>query len=260
EESFSKAVKNFWILIDKERSKHEIENIQKKSVNEKEERAYCSESSHIIPPSQQSESFDNNFTTPPPHGYTTSSPHGYTTPLPHGYTTPLPHGYSTPLPKHPMLVDRINNPFIEEDDILLIIDDVDSLCFIEGNPADDYKIGETNISHLFRKYQNNSLNIAKTDGLYVESNIHQRIIPTQQTALDLECEAKFRDAIKRTIKESNGHATDWLMAEISMNNALKDNMHIIEWPNAGLEESKTRKSEGRSKQPDFVVSVIHQLQ
>ncbi|UZO10449.1 uncharacterized protein OCT59_002031 [Rhizophagus irregularis] len=37
------------------------------------------------------------------------------------------------------------------------------------------------------------------------------------------------------------------------------NKYIVEWPNTGLDESKARKS-GRSKQPDFVVSVIHQLQ
>lgn len=57
--------------------------------------------------------------------------------------------------------------------------------------------------------------------------IHQRIIPTQQTALDAECEAKFRDAIKRVTKESFSHATDWLMAELSNNKHLKDNMGFI---------------------------------
>ncbi|PKY52431.1 hypothetical protein RhiirA4_470062 [Rhizophagus irregularis] len=37
------------------------------------------------------------------------------------------------------------------------------------------------------------------------------------------------------------------------------NRHIVEWPNTALEESR-RKSEGRPKQPDFTVSVVHQLQ
>ncbi|CAJ0925684.1 4694_t:CDS:2 [Entrophospora sp. SA101] len=36
--------------------------------------------------------------------------------------------------------------------------------------------------------------------------------------------------------------------------------HIVEWPNTALNESKSRKSKGRCKQPDFVVSIIHQLQ
>ncbi|CAI2187763.1 7291_t:CDS:2, partial [Funneliformis geosporum] len=36
--------------------------------------------------------------------------------------------------------------------------------------------------------------------------------------------------------------------------------YIVQWPNTALDESKSRKFEGRTKQPDFVVSVIHQLQ
>ncbi|RIA85522.1 hypothetical protein C1645_808223 [Glomus cerebriforme] len=359
DEKSSEAVKNFWLLIDKERSKHEIENIQldytkrvlndtnnethqirtvatnnaiktlkhalegdesnrekkKKSVSRKE-RAHCPDTSRTIPLSQQSEFINSGCTTPSPHSPALN--------------------YS--LVEPPMLVDRINNPFIEKDEVddILVIDDVDDLYFMDGDPADDYKIEEINVSQLFRKYQNNSVNISKTEGLFVESNIHeilslssifllipdshsrkmidifgsplldkihQRIIPTQQTALDAECEAKFRDAIKRVTKESFSHATDWLMAELSNNKHLKDNMgfiildclrtlpftkikndpsemtlvtnyldrimrgmlhdpnrHIIEWPNTGLDESKARKSGGRAKQPDFVVSVIHQLQ
>ncbi|CAG8571211.1 11365_t:CDS:10 [Funneliformis mosseae] len=197
-----------------------------------------------------------------------------------GYTTPMSHSpalNNSPV-EPPMLVDHINNPFLEKDevDVILIIDDVDDLCFMDGDSADDYKIEETNVSHLFRNHQNNSINMQKQK-VYLLIEIHQRIIPTQQTALDSECEAKFRDAIKRVTKESFSHATDWLMVELSNNKPLKDNMgfvildciremlhdpnrHIVEWPNTGLDESKVRKSEGRSKQPDFVVSVIHQLQ
>ncbi|CAG8446616.1 10664_t:CDS:2 [Funneliformis mosseae] len=36
--------------------------------------------------------------------------------------------------------------------------------------------------------------------------------------------------------------------------------YIVQWPNIALNESKTRKFEGRSKQPDFTVSIIHQHQ
>lgn len=35
---------------------------------------------------------------------------------------------------------------------------------------------------------------------------------------------------------------------------------IVQWPNTALNESKTRKFEGRTKQPDFTVSIICQLQ
>jgi hypothetical protein len=34
---------------------------------------------------------------------------------------------------------------------------------------------------------------------------------------------------------------------------------IIKWPNTGLDESKARKLQGRSKQPDFTISIIHRL-
>ena len=36
--------------------------------------------------------------------------------------------------------------------------------------------------------------------------------------------------------------------------------HIVEWSNTGLDESKARKPQGRSRQPDFTIFVIHQLQ
>ncbi|CAI2179253.1 11949_t:CDS:2, partial [Funneliformis geosporum] len=36
--------------------------------------------------------------------------------------------------------------------------------------------------------------------------------------------------------------------------------HVVHWPNTALNESKTRKIEGRAKQPDFTVSIVYQLQ
>ncbi|CAG8708062.1 11880_t:CDS:2, partial [Acaulospora colombiana] len=50
----------------------------------------------------------------------------------------------------------------EDEDGVIIIDDVDELCFEEGDPTNDLKIGDTNVSQLFRQYQNESLKIAKT--------------------------------------------------------------------------------------------------
>ncbi|CAG8630954.1 3715_t:CDS:2, partial [Acaulospora morrowiae] len=38
------------------------------------------------------------------------------------------------------------------------------------DPVDDLHMGETNVSLLFRNYQNQSLNIARDKGLFVESN------------------------------------------------------------------------------------------
>ncbi|CAG8609609.1 11242_t:CDS:2 [Funneliformis caledonium] len=187
-----------------------------------------------------------------------------------GYTTPMSHSpalNNSPV-EPPMLVDHINNPFLEKDevDVILIIDDVDDLCFMDGDSADDYKIEETNVSHLFRNYQNNSINMQKQK-VYLLIEIHQRIIPTQQTALDLECEAKFRDAIKRviTLYEDQNDPSEMTLVTNYLDHVMREmlhdpNRHIVEWPNTSLDESKARKSEGRSKQPDFVVTVIHQLQ
>ena len=77
----------------------------------------------------------------------------------------------TPTPcSHPSL--PMDNLFIEDkeeedEDGVIIINDVDELCFEEGDPANDLKMGDTNVSQLFRQYQNESLKIAKTGGLLV---------------------------------------------------------------------------------------------
>ncbi|CAG8712738.1 7684_t:CDS:2, partial [Acaulospora colombiana] len=200
-------------------------------------------------------------------------------------------GYSAPSPCSPILHSLpIDNPFVveEDEDGIIIIDDVDELCFNDGDPENDLKIGEINISQLFRKYQNESVKIAKTDGLFVESNAHEIL------ALKV---------IKQAIKESRRSAITSLLAELTNDKMLDESMdyvilenlktlptekiknepseimfitnyldrimreifhdpdkHIVEWPNTGLDESKARKSQGRSKQPDFVVSIVHQLQ
>ncbi|RIB05678.1 hypothetical protein C2G38_2117809 [Gigaspora rosea] len=248
-------------------------------------------------------------------------------------------GYSTPSQCSPKLHSLpIDNPFVVEKDEYgtIIVDDVDELCFNDGDSANDFKIGEINISQLFRKFQNESVKIAKTDGLYVESNVHeilalssifllipgsyskqmvnifgsplldevyQQIKPVQQTEINSECESKFRKVIKQATKESRRSAMKSLLAELTNDQMLDENLdsvileclktlpiekiksepsemtvitnyldhimreifhdpdkHIVEWPNTGLDESKARKLQGRSKQPDFVVSIVHQLQ
>lgn len=127
------------------------------------------------------------------------------------------------------------NNIFEEDgyDDNVIIDDVNDLCFKDEDPSNDYKIKETNISQLFRNYQNKSVLIAKNGGLLVESNvheilslssifllvpnshsrtmidifgsrlldeIHQNIMPVQNATLNSEYEIKFREAIKKNKK------------------------------------------------------------
>ncbi|CAG8509052.1 511_t:CDS:2, partial [Funneliformis caledonium] len=50
----------------------------------------------------------------------------------------------------------------ENKDGVIIINDVDKLCFKDRDPKNAFKIEDTNISQLFQKYQNESVKIAKT--------------------------------------------------------------------------------------------------
>ncbi|PKC04182.1 hypothetical protein RhiirA5_276949 [Rhizophagus irregularis] len=175
----------------------------------------------------------------------------------------------------------IDDQFFSEEINIISIDDIPcELSFVNENLVDDFKIKEINVSMLFRQYQNKS----------VTTNIKfgERI--------------KFREVIKRAIKESWSSVKKWWLTELANDQTLDENLgfvileclkslptakiknepsettlitnyldhvmkgmlhdpnkYIVEWPNTGLDESKARKS-GRSKQPDFVVSVIHQLQ
>ena len=72
-----------------------------------------------------------------------------------------------------------DNPFIEDideeddEDNVIAIDDVDDLCFEDEDLENDHKIGDINVSQLFRQYQNASIKIAKNEGLFIESNVHE---------------------------------------------------------------------------------------
>ncbi|CAI2179326.1 16317_t:CDS:2, partial [Funneliformis geosporum] len=254
-----------------------------------------------------------------------------------GYTTPSPGSPTLhPLPMDNSFSEKENEDESEDEDGVIIINDVDELCFKDGDPENDLKIGDTNVSQLFREYQNESVMIAKTEGLFVESNVHeilslssifllapgshsntminifgspllneiyQQIAPAQQIELSSECETKFRKAIKQATKESRQKAIKLLLTELSNDETLDENLgsvilkglemlpsdrlrnepseitlitnyldyimkgafhdadkHIVQWPNTALNENKARKFRGRTKQPDFVVSIVHQFQ
>ncbi|CAG8787248.1 10432_t:CDS:2, partial [Racocetra persica] len=68
-----------------------------------------------------------------------------------------------------------NNIFTKNyyDNDRVIIDDVEDLYFQDGDPTNDYKIKEINVSQMFRKYQNESVRMSKNGGLFVESNVHE---------------------------------------------------------------------------------------
>ncbi|CAB4445538.1 unnamed protein product [Rhizophagus irregularis] len=254
------------------------------------------------------------------------------------YTSPTPS--SPKVHSLPMDNPSTSNPFIEEEgeDYPIIINDIpDELSFKDEDSIDDLKIREINVSRLFRQYQNESIKIAKTGGLFVESNVHeilslssifllnsgshsktmidifsssllddiyQQANPPQQIELYTDCELKLRKVIKKAIKESRSSATKFLLTELTNDQMLNENFgsmileclkklptakiknepsettlitnyldhimremlhdpdkHIVEWPNTEINESKAKKLQGiRSKQPDFTVSIVHQLQ
>ncbi|CAG8739073.1 30545_t:CDS:2 [Racocetra persica] len=278
------------------------------------------------------------------NGHTTSSPcrksDRYATPSPYI----KPDGSTTPSSCSPTLgsstveislFDYISNPFLEENSIISIDDVPQELTFEHDNINNDLFLGEINVSQLFSNYQSRSLELAKTKGLFVESNVHeilslssiflltqnshsdiminmfgsplldqiyQEFMPTQQATLDPQCELIFREAIKMAMKNSCEHAVNWLYGKLARENVLRENAgstildclrtlptlnirsdhsemthitnyldrimkgffddpnrHIVQWSNTALEESKAKNFDGRTKQPDFTVSVIHQL-
>ncbi|CAG8602375.1 13926_t:CDS:2 [Gigaspora rosea] len=115
-------------------------------------------------------------------------------------------------------------------------------------------------------------------GLSLLDEIHQRFMPDKQKLLDPSSEMIFRKSIKMAISELRDDATNWLCRKLSNEQLLREksseithytnlldyimkglfnnpDKHITQWPNTALNESKTRKFEGRTKQPDFTGDV-----
>jgi len=148
----------------------------------------------------------------------------------------------------------------DEDEEITIIRDVPQLSLDNGNLEDDYFIEEFNISELFRRYQNESIKLANTRGLYVETNVHEILaltsifmlspnshsemmintfgsqnlldkiykilFPTNKRELDADCESKFRRIIKQSINDSRDSAIKSSMAYLSENNS-EENLGFV---------------------------------
>lgn len=155
----------------------------------------------------------------------------------------------------------IDDQFFSEEINIISIDDIPcELSFVNENLVDDFKIKEINVSMLFRQYQNKSVDIAKTGGLLVESNTHeilslssilllipdshsktminifgspllneiyQQFVPAQQPTLNLESELKFREVIKRAIKESWSSVKKWWLTELANDQTLDENLGFV---------------------------------
>ncbi|CAG8654668.1 17515_t:CDS:2 [Funneliformis caledonium] len=176
-----------------------------------------------------------------------------------------PDGYITLSPQNPTLIsltielpilDPVKNPFLEEDSVIISIDDILSeLSFEYGDSINDFFLQEANLSRLFCNYQNKSLEIARTNGLFIESNvheilslssilmltrdshsniminlfgtplldkIHEEFMPKQQIELDLNCESTFRKAIKMAMKNSRKDATNWILRQLANEEILRE--------------------------------------
>ncbi|CAG8642425.1 8566_t:CDS:2 [Funneliformis mosseae] len=108
---------------------------------------------------QQRQRKNNEESVDQPDGYTTLSPQSLTL---KSSTIDLP------------ILDPVNNPFLEEDSVIISIDDILSeLSFEHRDSINDFFLQEANLSWLFCNYQNKSLEIVRTNGLFVESNVHE---------------------------------------------------------------------------------------
>ncbi|CAG8849178.1 43663_t:CDS:2, partial [Gigaspora margarita] len=123
---------------------------------------------------------------------------------------------------------------------------------IESTPAtnknrdleEDFFIEECNISKLFQQYQSESINLANSSGLYIETNIHEILALTSifmltpnsysemmissfgKRELDAECESKFRRIIKQSINDSQDSAIKFSIAYLTDNNS-KENLGFV---------------------------------
>ncbi|CAG8635767.1 1370_t:CDS:2 [Ambispora gerdemannii] len=198
------------------------------------------------------------------------------------------HGYDTPSPRSPalnnspveppMLINNIDNPFFEEDDHIIAIDDIPcELSFEHGDSASDFFLGETNVSQLSGSLfvESNVHEILSLSILMLAPNshsnlmidlfgsplldlIHQELMPTQQIVLDPKCESTFREAIKMATKSrvmmprnvahvenknehsETTHITNYL-DRIMRGFFDNPNQHIVPWPNTALERLKAEK-------------------
>ncbi|CAG8688795.1 9691_t:CDS:2, partial [Funneliformis caledonium] len=149
-----------------------------------------------------------------------------------GYTIPSPGCQSLhPLPMDNSFSEKENEDEDENEDGVIIINDIDELCFKDGDPENDLKIGDNNVSQLFRKYQNESAKIAKTEGLFAESNVHEILslssIFLLAPELSSEYETKFRKVVKQATKESRHKAIKLLVTELSNDETLGENLGFV---------------------------------
>nr|CAG8498476.1 4147_t:CDS:10 [Entrophospora candida] len=146
--------------------------------------------------------------------------------------------YTSPSPPSPKLRNLpielskfTDNLFLEEervseaDDVIAIDDIPYELSFEHEDLVNEFFLGKTNVSQLFRIYQSESIRIAK-DGAMIDifgspllDKIYKELMPIQQIAM-------LRKAIKMANKLSDD-ATNWLCTQLANKKTLRDSAGFV---------------------------------
>ncbi|CAG8497203.1 4307_t:CDS:2, partial [Paraglomus occultum] len=139
------------------------------------------------------------------------------------------------------LLDEIHQKFKSEQQIILILD--------------------SNSETTFRKAVEMALSGSRDDAIswLCDKLGSEQSLKENLGFIILDCLRTLPSSKIRNEHSEITHYTNFL--DRIMKGLFDDpDKHIVQWPNTALNESKTRKAEGRAKQPDFTVSVICQLQ
>ncbi|CAG8671236.1 5435_t:CDS:2, partial [Gigaspora rosea] len=159
------------------------------------------------------------------------------------------NGYSTPSPcsskLHSLPID--DSPFVvEEHEYGTIV-------------TNDLKIGEINISQLFRKYQNESVKIAKPDGLFVELNVYEILALSSIFLLIPGSFSKqmvniFGSPLLDEVYQKSNLATKSLLAELTNDQTLDESLDSVI-----LECLKTLLTEKIKNEPSEILLITNYL-
>ncbi|CAB5374967.1 unnamed protein product [Rhizophagus irregularis] len=120
----------------------------------------------------------------------------------------------------------------------------------------------------------------KTGGLFIESNVHEilslssifLLAPGSHSNMMIDIfSSPLLNKIHQQFAPVQQIELSSELTELSNDETLGENLGFVilkglellpsdKWPNTALNESKARKFRGRAKQPDFVVSIVHQSQ
>ncbi|CAG8834761.1 5116_t:CDS:2, partial [Gigaspora margarita] len=135
-------------------------------------------------------------------------------------------GYTTPSSYSPILksstaelsnLDFVNNPFLEEDREKELAKT--NGLFVESNVHEILSLS----SILLLTPNSHSNIMINIFGSPLLDQIHQEFMPAQQIVLDPKCESTFRKVIKMAMKNSCEDAINWLYGQLANENIFREN-------------------------------------